>query len=179
MAMTAESLDRRTLHQWHRVLLCLHRLHEWKKQLTAQHGPEVLDLRTSVPDLFDLDVASFFLHCHHLADYLVEFDGREAVSFMKSSEPLGMCRDVVVHLKHAVMRSAPWSPSGDAASFAQAPLVAVNVSGGRPSKVEARLSLEIVFRDGSSREVVKLAEQCVEAWLSYGLPRHSTSTYAK
>lgn len=132
-----------------------------------------VDLR-AVPDHYELDVTTFFLHCFHLADYLREFDQRDATAFLKADPALQRCRDIVINLKHAVMTSKPWSDGGASADLQMTANVQMLMGeDGTVSVGDQRAGLAFRFADGKSHDAHALAKKCIEGWVSYGLPKSS------
>ncbi len=158
------------MKQWRRVALCHARANRWLDDLT-QPGKSDLNL-TDVPPFYDVDLTSFFLHCHHLADYLETFDELDAGSYARADPALQLCRDLVINLKHAAMGSDPWSPHGRSSNFEVGGLVFISTDAeGNASVDEHQPLMMIRLDDGPSLNAHKVANDCVASWEAYGLPR--------
>lgn len=151
--------DVRTLEQWHMVLIGLVRV-----KAIYQTDPRV----PKWSDEAGFDVMSFFVHCHHLEDYLREFDGLDSRSFAKADPNLQLCRDLVVNIKHAVMKQTAWSPGGSDAVASSG--IALELNDGEPPR--AHHGFQISW-GGTNMDALVLADQCVTAWVRFGLPLHS------
>lgn len=143
----------------------------------AAQSSRTSTLTATVPDHYELDVTTFFLHCFHLADYLREFDQIDAAAFVKSDFALQRCRDIVINLKHAVMTSRPWSVGGSTADLEVSGIVKMVMGDdGVLSVGEMRPSLAFRFANDDLCDAHGLAKKCIEAWVGFGLPTQSMTT---
>jgi len=130
----------------------------------------------------ELDARNFFMHCHHLADYLLSFDGLDAMPHVKASSALALCRDLVINFKHARMTRGSFVPGGELAGVSGVLSMSVHMSpdGEGPFEVSPTITLEVAGQKGV--DALRLAEGCMVAWILYGLPQagaplHGSATF--
>ena len=106
----------------------------------------------------EYEAHAFFLMCHHLADFLIQFQGVPKAmvhGFVAGDPSLALCRDLVINLKHARMASTPLSPGGAEAALGHTLVVTVRPKPEGPPVVEGQhWSLHIAGTGaGSTRSI--------------------------
>jgi hypothetical protein len=112
------------------------------------------------------DCISFFMHCYHIKDWLIEchWDKTQIEAFINASEALRVCADVCNGAKHCRINGKLRSGAHqriDRATLASS--IWTTGTGG----VEVHKCTFSIVSASSSRDALELAIECMSLWKSY------------
>ncbi|EHJ9977293.1 hypothetical protein KB975_001211 [Vibrio parahaemolyticus] len=113
------------------------------------------------------DIFSFFIHCHHLQDWVsnlnkVGITSKQTKQFIEGHESLQICADLANQSKHCRLTKNPWSGVKPHLAGVQYESVGDSNSPGIRGKFA-------VVTDEATLDVLELAESC---WCHWRLLKH-------
>jgi hypothetical protein len=111
---------------------------------------------------YDDDLLSFFMHCHHLKDWVekdlnADTTKQEVKDLIANNIELQICADLANRSKHVVFKIAPWQ---DAKITGRS----VTIDLGRGASTSEHI---IMLKDGSKYSALDVADKAVDIWSQF------------
>ena len=145
----------------------LERTHRYLDRMrTAYSG---VPYREDGRDYYADDVHSFFVHCHHIGDWIVTLNNvgvtrEDVTAFVNSHVELRICADLCNGTKHCRVKRIRTSRQPHVAGHRLVSTgSAVDPGDGVVRPVSTRCQFEILA-EGEFRDALDLAERCMSLW---------------
>lgn len=118
---------------------------------------------------YEDDVISFFIHCHHISDWMMDsskihISKREMDSFIASTEALRICADLCNAEKHRTLTKSKRTERQPHLCSKICTVVSYTPQSAEPSIFKGKFT---VLSDGKLHDALELAEACMSAWKEF------------
>jgi len=109
---------------------------------------------------YDDDLLSFFMHCHHLKDWVekdpnADTTKQEVEALIANNIELQICADLAIRSKHVVFDR--WPPRQDAKIISRSVTIDLNIGASTSEHI-------IMLKDGSEYSALDVADKAVDIW---------------
>jgi hypothetical protein len=117
---------------------------------------------------YEDDVISFFIHCHHISDWIIELnkwdETKQAINkYINKHKELVICADLCNVQKHCELKRV----RGDRAPHIVSAQCSTTAYGSEPKKLGTFKAKYQILADNQIYDVLELAEKCMGLWQDY------------